>query len=158
MIVVADTSPINYLVLIGEIDILPKLYVRVLIPPAVLAELSHPGTPAAVREWVSGRPSWLEVQQPKEPLRLPRLDPGEIEAIALAAELAADVILIDEMAGRREAERQGLPVAGTLSVLDDADRQGLLVFEEAITALQSTSFRISRRVLEGIRRIRTTGP
>ncbi len=158
MIVVADTSPLNYLVLIGEIDILPKLYVRVLIPPAVLAELNHRGTPIAVREWISATPHWLEVRQPKEPLRLPQLDPGETEAIALAAELAADVILIDEMAGRREAERQGLLVAGTLSVLDDADRVGLLNFEEAITALQSTSFRVSRRVLEGIRRIRTAGP
>lgn len=44
MIVVADTSPINYLILIGQIDVLKHLYTRTLIPSAVLAELQHPAT------------------------------------------------------------------------------------------------------------------
>ena len=51
MVVVADTSPINYLVLITQIDLLKELYTRVLIPPAVLAELKHPAAPKSVRDW-----------------------------------------------------------------------------------------------------------
>ena len=61
MIVVADTSPVNYLVLISEADLLHRLYGRVLIPQAVLAELQHPGTPLAVIEWVIRSSTWLEV-------------------------------------------------------------------------------------------------
>jgi predicted nucleic acid-binding protein len=54
MVVVADTSPIDYLVLIGQIDLLRRLYQRVLVPPAVLLELTHKRAPEAVRTWVSG--------------------------------------------------------------------------------------------------------
>ena len=63
MIVVADTSPLNYLILIGEADLLHRLYSRVLIPQGVLSELRHPRTPSAVVEWVNHRPAWLEVRQ-----------------------------------------------------------------------------------------------
>ncbi len=62
MIVIADTSPLNYLVLIGEVDILRLLYQRVVIPEGVLRELQHPETPAAVSEWIARRPGWLEVK------------------------------------------------------------------------------------------------
>ena len=51
MIAVTDTSPICYLILIGEIDILPKLYSQVLVAPAVVAELLHEDAPGAVRSW-----------------------------------------------------------------------------------------------------------
>src|SRR5467141_1064119 len=59
--IVADTTPLNYLVLIQAADILPNLYRRVLIPPAVKAELAHANTPAIVRAWISQAPPWLEV-------------------------------------------------------------------------------------------------
>jgi predicted nucleic acid-binding protein len=65
MFVVADTSPINYLVLIGQIDLLPRLYTRILIPAAVLAELNHRLAPKPVQEWASNAPGWLEVLTPK---------------------------------------------------------------------------------------------
>ena len=79
MIVVADTTPLHYLVLIEESHLLPALYGRVLIPPAVLAELSDPGTPELVSRWVRHRPEWLEVRTPEHvPLDLPEtLGPGE---------------------------------------------------------------------------------
>jgi predicted nucleic acid-binding protein len=51
MVVVADTSPMNYLVLIRQIDLRTQLYKQILIPTAVLAELEHPGAPKAVRDW-----------------------------------------------------------------------------------------------------------
>lgn len=94
------------------------------------------------------------MRRPTTPLTLPRLDAGETEAIALAIEIGADALLLDEQAGRREATRRGLRVAGTLSVLDEADRAGLLDFEKAVAALEKTSFRLSGKVLREIRRRR----
>jgi predicted nucleic acid-binding protein len=155
MAVVADTSPVNYLVLIAQIDLLARLYARILIPPAVLAELKHPLAPEPVRHWACDAPSWLEVLSPKSNLILPNLDLGETEAIALAIEMHAEVVLIDEQAGRQEALRRGLEVAGTLSVLDEADRAGLVVFDDAIALLTNTSFRVSQAVLSEIRQKRS---
>lgn len=59
--VVSDTSPLNYLILIEQIDLLPQLYRRVLIPGSVLQELNAPETPELVRTWLTGPPDWLEV-------------------------------------------------------------------------------------------------
>jgi predicted nucleic acid-binding protein len=155
MVVVADTSPVNYLILIDQIGILPRLYTRVLIPPAVFNELTHPAAPSPVREWSERRPVWLEVMSPKDTAALAQFDLGESQAIALACELRAGVVLIDELAGRKEAIRRGLKVAGTLSVLDDADRAGLVKFDEALVRLQKTSFRVSQAVLAEIEQKRS---
>jgi predicted nucleic acid-binding protein len=81
---------------------------------------------------------------------------GETEAIALATEVHADVVLIDEQAGRQEAVLRGLKVAGTLSVLDEADQAGLVIFDDAIAKLRKTSFRVSQAVLSEIRQKRST--
>jgi len=156
MVVVADTSPINYLVLIAKIDLLPRLYTRILIPPAVLAELKHPVAPTPVRDWAHNAPRWLEVLNPKSSLILPKLDLGESEAIALATEVNAEAVLIDEQEGRQEALRRGLRVAGTLAVLDEADRAGLVIFDEAVDELRMTSFRVSQAVLSEIRQKRSS--
>jgi predicted nucleic acid-binding protein len=59
MIAVADTSPLCYLILIGEIDLLTKLFGRVPVPKTVIEELLHQDAPAIVREWASNPPSWL---------------------------------------------------------------------------------------------------
>jgi len=62
MVVIADTTPLNYLVLIRRVEILPRLYGRVLIPPAVWREFQQRETPQAVRDWISRRPDWLEIR------------------------------------------------------------------------------------------------
>jgi hypothetical protein len=105
MIVVADTTPLRYLVVIEREHLLPALYGRVLIPPAVAEELNHKSTPDVVRAWLASRPNWLEIRQPMHALP-PEvdLDQGEREAIALDEELAADLLLIDEWDARLEAE------------------------------------------------------
>jgi predicted nucleic acid-binding protein len=144
MVVVADTSPINYLVLIKQIDLLPRLYKRILIPPAVLAELKHPLAPTLVREWACDTPKWTEVLSPKHSLTLAQLDLGETEAIALATEMHAEVLLMDEQAGRQEAVRRGLRVAGTLSVLDEADQAGLDSFDQAVAEHRKPVFACPR--------------
>src|SRR5450432_1243090 len=107
MVVVADTSPINYLVLIGQIDLLTRLYTRILIPPAVLAELKHPLAPKPVRDWACDTPKWLEVLSPKDSLTLAQLDLGETEAIALATEMHAEVLLIDGAGRTAGSSSQG---------------------------------------------------
>jgi predicted nucleic acid-binding protein len=60
--IVSDTSPINYLCLIGATDVLPRLFDQVLIPTAVFAELSHPRAPEPVSQWLANMPPWIKVQ------------------------------------------------------------------------------------------------
>src|SRR5215831_12654676 len=103
MIVIADTTPLNYLVLIQAVDLLPRLFGEVLIPSAVFAELKDAETPAPVRTWLGNMPSWLQVQslQSSPDPQLDYLDDGEREAIALAEELNADQLLLDESDARK---------------------------------------------------------
>ena len=137
--------------LLGQVEVLATLYGRVLVPSTVIEELRHNLAPAPVRNWADRLPAWIEVVIASGDSQIPHLDRGEADAIVLAADVHADVILlIDEHAGRLEARRRGLRVTGTLSVLDEADRAGLLRFEEAVAALRRTSFRVSTSVLEEI--------
>lgn len=150
MIVVADTSPINYLILIGHVDILEILYGRILIPHAVHEEMLHPKAPKSVRAWASDPPHWLELLSPSTTLApaAPRLDRGEVEAIALAEEIHADWLLIDETAGRDEAARRGLQTIGTLGILLEAHRSALLDLPTTIDRLQAVGFRASPSIIE----------
>src|SRR5260370_14407928 len=126
--IVADTTPLNYLVLIQGAEILPNLYRRVLIPPAVKAELAHANAPDIVRAWISQPPSWLEAVPLKLPVdsTLSHLDAGEGEAISLAVELNATLLLMDERDGVNMARARGLPVIGTLAALELAALRGLV--------------------------------
>ena len=102
MIVVADASPLNYLILIEHVPVLPALYGRVLVPPAVVEELNQERTPALVKTWLSDVPEWLPVQAPTHALTTPQtvLGTGEREALALGAELSADALLVDDRDAR----------------------------------------------------------
>lgn len=149
MIVVADTSPINYLILIEEISLLPQIYWHVVIPNAVYAELVNPIAPERVRSWMAQPPQWLEIRTPsgKPNDALAKLNVGEREAILLAVELGADQVVIDELQGRQEAERLGLRVTGTVGVLAEAAKLGLIDLKSTLTRLQQTSFYISPALL-----------
>ncbi len=83
MIVIADTSPINYLVVINEIDILPNLFVEVVIPQAVFDELNHEQAPTKVREFINRKFSWLKVEEVEQSAEsgLENLGHGERQAI-----------------------------------------------------------------------------
>lgn len=146
---VADTTPLNYLVLIEAIDVLPQLYGRILIPLAVHAELSDPLAPAQVREWIKQAHPWLELV----PLRklpdtsLMHLDPGERDAIALAAELQASLLLMDERDGADAARACNLNVIGTLGVLDVAAAHGWLDLPAMFERLRETTFRLPHRLM-----------
>jgi predicted nucleic acid-binding protein len=158
MIVIADTGPLNYLVLIGAADVLQPLYTRVIVPEAVVRELRAAGAPGAIRAWIAQPPAWLEVRSdpPPDPT-LDFLDPGESAALTLAQLLDADELLIDDRVGRAEAARRNLRVTGTLGVLADAHLAGLLDLEQAITRLQSTNFRLDPELERIVRRRISTG-
>ena len=150
MIVVADASPLRYLIVIELTHILQALYGHVLVPTIVMTELSHEQTPDIVQRWIANPPDWVRVQDPTRELVAvdQSLGAGERAAIALAQELAADALLIDERDGRREAERRGLPVLGTLRVLADAAEHGLADLPAAFDRLRQTNFRASEALLK----------
>ena len=144
MIVVADTSPINYLVQIACDSLLPDLYQRVIIPEAVVDELDHPSSPLSVKRWLLSLPAWIDVRRTSSSSdpALDALDPGERDAILLAKEEHADLLLIDERRGRLEAQRRGLATTGTLGVLLTAHEKGLVDAQVAYIRLtKETSFR-----------------
>jgi predicted nucleic acid-binding protein len=147
-VVIADTSPINYLVLIDEVGILPRLYHRIVIPEEVFTELLDAGAPPEVREWTAAHPDWIEIRKaPRRDASLMDLDAGEGSAIALA-ELETEVLLlIDDSAGRLEASRRGIPNTGTLGVLRAAAIMHLIDLPLVLDRLLATNFRVSKTLL-----------
>lgn len=154
MTVVSNTTPLNYLILVGEIEVLPALYREIWVPPAVVAELHASLSPFVVRDWVGSPPDWLTVGSPGavSNAELSRLQAGEREAILLASSMNADLLLIDERLGRRHARGLGLRTAGTLAVLIEAGWQGFLDFEDALDRLMRTTFHGSADLFEQARR------
>jgi len=149
IVVVADASPLRYLVSIGEADVLSKLYGRVLIPATVAAELTQARTPGPVRQWIARCPAWLSIVETATTVPITAdLDPGERDAILLAVERKADLVLMDDREGVDEARRQGLAVIGTLGVLDRAAEKGFVDLAEAVARLRETNFRASRALLD----------
>jgi predicted nucleic acid-binding protein len=142
-LIVSDTSPLHYLALIGEVHILPTLYGHIIIPQKVYDEMRQPNTPAAVKAVVASLPSWIEVRTITTPIpaTLAHLDIGEQEAITLAMELQADVLLIDETKGRTAAKLHGLKILGILGLLYDAADANLSDLKNAFDKLKRTNFR-----------------
>jgi predicted nucleic acid-binding protein len=134
---------------IGVADHLPDLYGDVYVPPAVIAELKHPNCP--VSSWACRLPNWVSVATPRSISSESSLDLGEREAIALAIELGAERVLMDELQGRRAALAAGLKVAGTLAVILDGAQVGLFDGETAITKLAATNFYATPELLEQVR-------
>jgi predicted nucleic acid-binding protein len=152
MIVVCDTSPVHYLVLIDEVDLLPRLFESVFLPTGVLAELQHPGTPPDVSSWAHELPPWVRVVSPTFPCEDIGLGRGEAEAITLALRVAADVVLIDERKAAGIARDRGLLVTGTLGVLAQAAESKLVDLEESVRRLLDTNFRVSPAVIDEVLR------
>jgi predicted nucleic acid-binding protein len=159
MLVVADTSPIQYLVLIAQADVLPQLFGHVFVPKAVIRELNHGNAPQAVRDFMVSRPDWLTIQDPRRVNPIPGIDLGEQAAISLAQEMGADLLLIDDLDGRRAAQSRGIAITGTLGVLERAADHGLLDLRESIEKLQATSMHLSQSLVASLlaRRQRPSG-
>jgi predicted nucleic acid-binding protein len=149
VIVVSDTTPLNYLVLIDAIHVLPDLFSEVYTPNQVILELCHECAPATVRAWAQNPPSWLRVTTPAS--RLPstlQLDPGEADAISLAKEIRALAVLLDEVEGRKVALAEGLVVVRTLALLELAAEKQLIKLRPILERLMSTTFRLDAELIE----------
>lgn len=152
MIVVADAGPLNYLIRTGYLSLLPELFGRVLVPKAVMTELLHPQAPPEVRAVADAPPGWLEcveVRQIAAGLSA-SLGEGEREAISLAIECHADALLIDDLAGRREAESMQIPARGTLAILLQASLRGSLHFPTVFEQFTKMGFRVSRALQDAL--------
>ncbi len=112
-LIVSDTSPLNLLIRFGQVDVLPAIFGRVVIPGAVAAEMVHSKAPEIVRAFLADLPTWTKIQSPAAPMEFPTLDAGESAAIALALELNSP-LMIDERDGRDIARAQGIAVIGAI--------------------------------------------
>jgi predicted nucleic acid-binding protein len=128
MLVVSDSSPLNFLIRLQCVEILRSLYGVVLIPPKVEEELTRPATPELVKKFMANKPEWLQVRALAALENIPRLHEGEVAAISLALEVHANLIVLDDWAAREAARNRGLPVTGLLGILERADERGLLNF------------------------------
>jgi predicted nucleic acid-binding protein len=127
-VVVSDTSPVRALAHLGLLRVLPSLFGRVLIPPGVVTELATP--PAGMILVTAADLPFADVRAPADHVRVAalkaQLDLGEAEALALALEVRADLVLIDEAAARATAASLGLTYTGALGLLVRAKRAGLI--------------------------------
>ena len=151
MSVVSNSSPLIALARIQRLDLIPTILQSALIPPAVAREIA-PSIPVL--------PHWLEVRAPTRPASVltsrGRLGDGEWEAIALAVELGASAILIDDRPARRLAEAAGLNVIGTLGLLLEAKRAGhIRTIRAELDRLLGTSFFLSEKLYDEL--LRMTG-
>ena len=149
MIVVSDTGPLRYLLVIKAEQLLPDLFGEILLPPAVVAELRHPNAPALVREWATYLPSWAVERSPTGPIPNLNADPGETEAIALAKELHGALLTDDEQAARI-ARTLGIPVFGTLGVLQRGHARSQIDITDALDALAKTNYRHTAALFERV--------
>jgi predicted nucleic acid-binding protein len=148
MLVVADSSPLILLINIGHIDVLPRLFGQVVIPPEVSAELHQSNRPRAVHDFIASHPAWLLERVPTAIEPIPALHAGELAAISLAQELKADLLLIDDVCGRKAAADRHIPFTGTIGVLELAADRGLLDLRDAFGRVKKTDFWISDGLLD----------
>ena len=151
--IISNTSPLNYLLLIGSENVLPALFRVVHIPEAVIKELSHPSTDSVVRDWVRKLPDWVVVLDcdRQDAREFESIDYGEVMAISLAMQRDGKLILMDDRDGRRVAKGLGFDVMGTLGILEAAAGQGLIEFESIVHRLLQTGFWASAEVIQSIR-------
>lgn len=151
--VICDTSPICYLILIGETGLLPQLFESVTIPVGVKDELMAEQNHDLIQAWIAAPPGWITIRQvPQLPQlidNLPnKLGRGEREVISMAVSLKANLIILDDWEARQAALSQGLTVTGLLGLLFRAGTEGLLDFPGTISRLQQTSFRASPLLIQ----------
>jgi predicted nucleic acid-binding protein len=144
MTIISDTTPLRYLIEIEKAYILESLFGRVIIPQAVLNDLQRPKNPQPVKEWIVNHPAWLEVRQANLSLYTSqkRIGAGEREAFALALELKADAVLLDDKGAMVEAKRLSLVTIRTFDILERAAKENLLDLPETIDLIKRTSFRL----------------
>jgi len=142
--VIADASALICLGWVDQLQILPALFDRIAVPPAVGAEVTH-------RE--SALPAWIEVREPGRPLDhrvvTAHLGAGETEVLSLGLELDGAWLILDDAQARALARALGLRMLGTAAVLVEAKRAGLLArVRPTLDALLAKGFRLDRKVYD----------
>ena len=152
MLVISDTSPLCYLLLIEQVDLLPQMYSRVVIPQAVRDELADERSPKRVKRWIEEPPIWLKIQPVSAQLDadLEELDLGERESILLAEQLNADLLLVDDRKARQVARSRKVRIVGVLGILEEAATMGIVDLPKAIVRLQQTTFRVSPSLIQSL--------
>jgi uncharacterized protein len=151
LIVISDSSSLIAIAAVGHLELLRTLYGEVVVPTAVWNEVTAPNRPGARdlvnTEWIRAVPvsNRTVIGQLSTPV-----GQGEAEAIALAMELGADVLLIDERRARKLALGLGLPVTGVLGVLLESKKKGLIPAIKPILDQMETAvaFRLKRSLYE----------
>lgn len=138
--VITDSACLIGLERIQQLEILPKVFLPIFIPPAVAAE-------------VNLKKNWLRVQSPENQSLVialkTQLDPGESEAIALAVERPEIIIILDDLRARETALQLNLKVIGTVGLLLRAKRQGVISeIKPLLEGLNQANFRISKALVE----------
>lgn len=155
MIVVSDTSPLSYLSKLERLNLLPRIFGEVMLPPGVLAEWDLDQAADSARE-LAQQSGWLKIVAPENETAVADLqrwiDRGEAEAIVLAQELNADLLLMDDGDGREMAEQRGLKVTGVLGVLLRAKRSGLIpaIRPDLERLLNETNFFCSATLIQSV--------
>lgn len=143
---ICDTSPLQYLHQLRKLDILPALTTRVVVPPAVVAELQE-GLQRGIDLPEARRLAWLDIRRPTSAPVLPLvtdLGAGEREVLALALETPSSGGVLDDRVARRVARGLGLKVTGTLGLLLDAKRGGHIEkVAPLLDELESLRFRLA---------------
>ena len=129
MVIISDTTTLSNLLVVGKTHLLRNLYQEITIPPAVRDELlAFTAMRSAVNDFLGE--TWVHVDAPTDTMLLKllgvSLDGGEAEAIALAVERKADLLIVDEQAARKAAQQRGLRIIGLLGILLEAKRDGLI--------------------------------
>ena len=128
--IVSDSSTLIHLARIGRLSLLREMFGAVIIPPAVWQEvvIEGKGRAGAQEVRIAKNAAWIQVVDVANKLLLKilkrELDNGEAEAIALAVEIEADLLLIDETEGRRIATLYDLPKTGVIGILLRAKLEG----------------------------------
>jgi predicted nucleic acid-binding protein len=148
-VVVSNTTPLIALAWLDQLDLLPALFGVIYIPAAVYDELHS--DPEKVGSVELSAASWLKALPVKNTLAVEmltnQLDLGESEAIVLAHELSAALLLMDERRGRRRAAESGLTVTGTLGILIEARKRGLVgLLRPLLDRLHDLPFRMTQRL------------
>jgi uncharacterized protein len=152
LVVISDTSPITNLIAIGRLGLLNKLFVDIVVPIGVYNELIEiPRNETTLKDC-----NWIHVRETRNLITVAEflndLDQGEAEAISIAIELKADLVLIDEKLGRRIAEENGLKITGLLGVLQRAKLKAFIDEVKPILdqLIEDTGFRVHPKLYKEV--------
>jgi len=152
MVVISNSSPIIHLAKIGRLNLLERLYSRILVPEKVYLECTDTVHYHKEVELIAAQSAWIKRHLIEDDrlfnLLYAEIDAGEAEALVLALEQKADLLLLDDQEARSMARKLGLPVTGTLGVLLKAKNEGMInSFAEDLQKLQRSGFWLSQNLV-----------